>query len=162
MSLIVRPVAAESADEIDLVATRMRLTLIEVLGEERGGGMYTMDWLRDRVRFHLDPVRSTGAVFVAELDGVVLGHTIVRVDADDDGGRIGLFSTTYVDPVSRRAGVAAALLGEGERWMRAHDLDTSFTYTSTTNDRLIALFGKHGYALVDTRGEMVRLRKLLK
>ena len=156
-SVIVRPIDAASSDEIELVATRMRLTLIEVLGEARGATMYTLDWLRDRVRFHLDPSRSAGAVFVADIDRAIVGHTIVRVDADDAGAPIGLFSTTSVDPGARGRGVASALLDEGERWMRARSLSVFYTYTSTTNVKLIRLFEKRGYAIVDVRGEMLRL-----
>ena len=34
-----------STDEIELVAARMRQTLIEVLGEEEGTALSSMDWL---------------------------------------------------------------------------------------------------------------------
>lgn len=155
--MIVRPVRE---DEIDVVALRMRLTLVEVLGEARGTAMYDLDWLRDRVRFHLDPARSTGAVYVAEDDGgAVVGHTIVRVDEDEDGRPIGLFSTTYVEPAARRGGVASALIAAGEAWFRGKGMQTAWTYTSAGNDRLIRLYRKHGYEVVDRRGDMIRIRK---
>lgn len=159
-TLRVRPLDAESEAELDLVAERMRATLEEVLGEERGRAMYTLDWLRDRVRFHLDPARSTGAVFVAE-DGAIVGHTIVRVEQDEDGSRFGLFSTTYVAPTHRRAGVAKGLLARGEAWMREHGMRRAATDTSATNEKLISLYEQHGYAIVLRAGEMVRLAKAL-
>jgi len=50
--------------------------------------------LRDRVLFHLDPEKSTSAVFLLENNaGRVTGHTIVRVEREDSGKEIGLFST---------------------------------------------------------------------
>lgn len=160
--VVVRPIGPHAPREIALVAERMRQTLVEVLGEARGTALYTMEWLVDRVRFHLDPARSTGAVFLAEsTDGGIAGHTIVRVEAEDDGRRIGLFSTIYVDPAERRSGVAAALLRRGELWMAEHALRHAVTYTAETNARLIALFEKHGYAIVDAREQMVKLERAL-
>lgn len=67
--MVIRPV---EECEIEIIAERMRATLVEVLGEARGQAMYTMEWLRDRVCFHLDPARSTGAVLVAEEAGGVV------------------------------------------------------------------------------------------
>ncbi|MBK7402174.1 MAG: GNAT family N-acetyltransferase [Myxococcales bacterium] len=149
---LVRPVEDH---EIELVAERMRATLVEVLGEARGQAMYTMDWLRDRVRFHLDPRRSTGAVLVAEEAGAVVGHTIVRVESDGTG----LFSTTYVVPAARRRGVAQALLLAGEAWLSAHPIRELATCTARDNGRLIGLFRAHGYEETDATDEMVRLGK---
>jgi GNAT superfamily N-acetyltransferase len=158
----IREIDAGSEMEIDLVATRMRATLEEVLGEERGREMYSMEWLRDRVRFHLDPARSTGAVFVAEDGEAIVGHTIVRIERDDDAGPFGLFSTTYVAPSHRRAGVAKLLLARGEAWMRAHAMSSAATDTSESNTKLIQLFEQHGYAITLRAGTMVRLTKSLR
>ena len=41
----IRAIDPQSRAEVELVASRMRQTLVEVLGEEVGGNMYTMDWL---------------------------------------------------------------------------------------------------------------------
>lgn len=149
---LVRPVQDH---EVELVAERMRATLVEVLGEARGQAMYTMEWLRDRVRFHLDPSRSTGAVLVAEEARFVVGHTIVRVEADGTG----LFSTTYVEPTARRRGVARHLLLAGEAWLSAHPIRELATCTARDNGRLIGLFRAHGYEETDATDEMVRLGK---
>ena len=40
---LIRALNPTSAEEIELVAARMRLTLIEVLGEEAGRSLYSMD-----------------------------------------------------------------------------------------------------------------------
>ncbi len=166
-ALRIRPLDPARDDEVALVAERMRLTLIEVEGEAVGGTMYTPEWLRDRVRFHLDPARCTGAVLLAEgAGGAIDGHTIVRVEhAADDGRRVGLFSTTYVTPAARRGGLASALLAAGERWMVDHGLSEAWTWTSATNTPLIRLYARHGYAEAErgahpaTGTPMVRLAR---
>jgi hypothetical protein len=35
--------------------------------------MYTLDWLQERVRHHLD--QDIGQVFLAEAEGVIVAHT---------------------------------------------------------------------------------------
>lgn len=152
----IRRINPHADTEIDLVAARMRLTLMEVIDPQRGDAMYTMDWLRDRVRYHLDPSRQA-AVFLAEADdGTIVGHTIVRVQREDDG-EVGLFSTTYVVPEARRDGIAQALLQRGEDWMRAQRMTRAATYTSKSNEKLIRLYESRGYAIDLRSDEMVRL-----
>lgn len=161
MSPRLRALDASAAEDIALVASRMQSTLIEVLGRARGESMYSMDWLIDRVNFHLDPARSTGAVFVAEAAcGDVLGHTIVRVERED-ARTFGLFSTTFVVPEARSCGVARLLVDEGERWMSAARLPEAVTYTSSTNTKLIRLFERRGYVLAPANHEMVQLSRSL-
>jgi GNAT superfamily N-acetyltransferase len=157
-----RPLDPDSAAEVDLVAHRMRETLIEVVGTERGQSLATLDWLRARVRWHLDPAACTGAVLLAEdRDGRVVGHTIVRVDAENEDQPVGLFSTTWVAPEVRRRGVADRLLDAGEAWMRGAGMTRGCTWTAHDNHRLIALYNKRGYAIVETTDEMVRLARAL-
>ena len=64
-AVTIRPINAANDAEIDWVAAGMRQTLIEVEGEVRGADLYSMDWLRARVRWHLDKNQSTAAVLVA-------------------------------------------------------------------------------------------------
>jgi GNAT superfamily N-acetyltransferase len=140
----------------------MRETLIEVVGHERGTSMYTMDWLIQRVLFHLDPNQSTAQVYVSEsLDGQINGHCIVRKEIDEQGVPYGLFSTTYVEPQCRRLGIANSLLVQGEEWMRGLGLTVAATATSKTNKKLINMYFKHDYKIVVTTDEMVRLEKQL-
>lgn len=96
----IRPIDPARNDEIELVASRMHETLVEVLGPETGGSLYSMEWLRQRVRQHLDPQQLTGEVFLAELGGDggatrPARHAIVREDRDEEGQPIGLISTIY-------------------------------------------------------------------
>lgn len=162
----IREIDPNSDDEIALVAQRMRDTLIEVEGPANGVALYTMDWLRERVRWHLDPGKALAKVLLAvDEGGQIVGHTIVRRESTDAGAHFGLFSTTYVVPASRRFGIAQRLLEAGEEWMHQHALPVSATWTSSTNTPLIRLYARNGYAQVErhphpvTGTLMVKLEK---
>lgn len=158
----IRRLVASAERDIALVATRMRETLVEVLGEERGAALYGMEWIRERVLFHLDAAKSTAVVLLAELeDGQIAGHTIVRREQEETGRVVGLFSTSFVARPYRRRGIAAAMLVAGEDWLRTHNLAAAVTYTSANNQPLIGLYRKHGYDVVDARADMVKLEKRL-
>ena len=104
----IRELNPQSESEILLVAQRMRQTLVEVLGEEKGGSMYTMEWLVDRVRWHLNPSNTNGRVFLSEnRNGEIIAHAIARID---HGSSFGYFSTIFVEPSSRRSGIASLLM----------------------------------------------------
>lgn len=136
----------------------MRRTLMEVLGDEEGESLYTMDWLERRVRYHLDPLQCLGQIFLCVLpDGERLGYTIVRREES----ALGLFSTTYVEPAWRRRGVAQALIRRGEDWMRQLGLSRAATYTAETNFRLQQLYLSNGYALIAGESGFVKLVKEL-
>lgn len=140
-----RPLDPARESELDFVAEGMHKTLLEVEGRE----LYPREWLRDRAAFHLDPVRCTGAIFVAvDAAGALVGHGLVRIEADEQSPRFGLFTTTWVEPRARRAGIAHRLLERGEQWMRGHALPEAATWTSATNAKLIGLYARHGYAQV--------------
>ncbi len=140
---------AEDTVEIARVAERMRATLIEVEGAETGAAMYSMDWLQDRVRFHLDPAQSQARVLIArDAQGANVGHTIFRIESANDR-RYGLISTTYVLPEARRAGWAAQFLAQAHAWFLAQGVSESCTWTSSTNTPLIQLYSKHGYRIVE-------------
>lgn len=144
----IRDLDPACAAEVDLVARRMRATLVEVEGEEAGTALYTMDWLRERVRWHLDPANCAGRVILStDAAGAITGHAIVREEKDEAGRAFGLFSTVFVDPPLRRAGIASRLLDEGEAWMRGRRLPEAATWTSSANAKLIALLVPRGYGI---------------
>lgn len=128
--------------------------------------MYSMDWLRDRVRWHLDG-RAAEVVVAEDPAGAIVGHTIYRIEADADDAPFGLVSTTYVVPQARRLGVAQQLLARAESWFRGHGLPQCCTWTSSTNAPLIALYARNGFMQVEralnelTHTPMVRLAKQL-
>jgi len=150
--------------EIILVAERMHATLMEVEGK----ALYDLDWLIRRVRWHLDPASSQARVRLGIDDsGAIVGHTMYRIEADDKAQAFGLVATSYVVPNSRRQGFADAFLGDAQAWFRWQGLPLAATWTSSTNEALIALYARHGF-LEDQRGPndltgttMVRLAKRL-
>jgi len=157
-SFSIQPVSFDDEQRVQLVAQRMRSTLIEVIGQVRGEAMYSLDWLIERVRFHLDGESCRGQVWCAEGDtGDYLGHTIVRVE--NGKPEFGLFSTIYVEPHARRLGVARALVRHGEAWMREQNLTRFATNTGAHNRKLICLFESLAYSIVLRDGEMVQLAR---
>lgn len=165
---LTRALTADDDDDIAWVAQGMRQTLIEVEGEAQGTALYTMAWLEQRVRFHLDPSLATAEVQLASAtSGERAGYTIVRAERDDAGQPYGLVSTTYVRPAWRRHGLSKRLLAEGEAWFRAQGLPAAATWTSATNTKLIGLYEGAGYAIDAehthevTGTRMIRLRKRL-
>jgi GNAT superfamily N-acetyltransferase len=158
----IRAIDPQSRAEVELVASRMRQTLVEVLGEEVGGSMYTMDWLIQRVLWHLDPNQCVGQVFLSEdSEGRITGHTIVRIERDQAGKQIGLFSTFFVEPGSRNQAIATSFVVHGEKWMVEHGTHTAMTYTAETNDRLKNLLVSLGYQAVAVKNQMTALSKSL-
>ncbi|WP_431048527.1 GNAT family N-acetyltransferase [Roseateles sp. L2-2] len=167
--MLLRPISLLDTAAIDLVAERMRATLIEVEGEDAGGAMYTMDWLLDRVRWHLDG-RDAEVIVAEDATGRILGHTIYRIESDAGSlspAPFGLISTTYVVPEARRLGVAHRLLTHAEAWFRERRVQLACTWTSETNSPLIGLYARNGYVEAErgpnqlTQTMMVRLAKPL-
>lgn len=147
-NLFIREISPQSAAEVELVACRMQATLIEVEGEDNAAKLHSLDWIRERVRWHLHNPAVCGKVLLATLGGgEIIGHTILRREHDTDAVPFGLISTTYVLPEFRRLGVATRLLEEGEVWFNALGLSRSSTWTSATNCKFIRLYEKHGYAI---------------
>ena len=158
----IRAINPQSRVEVELVASRMRQTLVEVLGEEVGANMYTMDWLIQRVLWHLDPNQCVGQVFLSEdSEGHITGHTIVRIQLDETGKKIGLFSTFFVEPGSRNQAVATSFVVHGEKWMLDHGMTTAMTYTAESNDRLKSLLISLGYRAGTAQNQMIALSKSL-
>ena len=147
--MVIREIDAANAAEVRLVAQRMRDTLIEIEGVERGTEMYSLGWLEDRLRWHLNPDRTTAQVLVATDDeGVILGHTIYRIESPEIEP-FGLISTTYVLPSARKSGLATKFLVCAHQWFVSHDVTSSCTWTSSSNVPLISLYKKFGYQIVD-------------
>ena len=166
-SFVLRDLDRSIEADLEWVALGMHLTLIEVEGE-KGCQAYPLAWTRARLRELLDPAKHTAHVFLAVAQddpAAIAGHTILRVNAMPDGRRYGLVSTTYVDPSHRRAGLADRLLDRGEAWILAQGMTEAATWTSARNERLIRLYGKHGYAVTESGSNdgttMVRLTKAL-
>ena len=146
-TVIIKTIDQSDIGDIELVAKKMKLTLMEVIDPEVGGQMYTDDWLIDRVVQHLDN-RLRGKVLIAVQGDNNIGHTILRLESKDNK-QFGLFSTIYVDPEYRRNDVASLLIEKAEAWFLENNLNRFVTYTSKMNQKLIHLFEKHGYKVTD-------------
>ena len=146
--MMIRQIDPRSADEIALVAARMRQTLVEVLGEEEGTALYSMDWLLQRVRWHLDPAQTTARVYVAEnAEGRITGHAIARIERDDSTGPYGYFSTIFVEPNSRNKGLARSLILEVESWLTSMKMPRIVYNTAANHSKLIRLFEREGFQI---------------
>jgi GNAT superfamily N-acetyltransferase len=138
--------AADDERLIARVAEGMRATLIEVEGEAKGTALYTMDWLRERVHWHLTHPCASVLLLRSLADERLAGYSIVRREVEGSEA-FGLVSTTYVWPTWRRQGLAQRLLEAGEAWMREQALQVACTWTSESNLPLISLYSRRGYVV---------------
>jgi ribosomal protein S18 acetylase RimI-like enzyme len=160
---IIRRMNPGSDKELTLVATRMKDTLVEVLGEEKGGNMYTMEWLQQRVRQHYNGEYIAQILVSEKRNGDITGHIILRQETDENEEDIGLISTLYVEPESRKKSIATQLIAHGEKWIAEQGLKKAVTHTADTNTVLIQLLEKNGYSIVgkDKKKDMIILEKSL-
>jgi len=159
---LIRPLDAEDADEVDLVAARMRETLVEVLGLQRARAVHSEAEIRERLLWHVDPLPGRQALALVSVDsrGSLSGHTLLRVEREHERD-VGLVATTYVAPPYRRQGVAARLLAAGETWLSSQGVVELVTYTDAHNTPLQELYRKHGYGATSLADDWVRLCRLL-
>ena len=153
----------QDSKELPIIASRMRDTLIDVLGVEIGSSMYSLEWLRDRAVSHLDG-RLSGAIYIARFgpENQHVGHIIIRQE-EDERGHYGLVTTAYVLPEMRRKGIADALLDAAHAWFSSQQLLRTATDTGENNHPLIALYARHGYEIIfhSQEKQMVRLGREL-
>jgi ribosomal protein S18 acetylase RimI-like enzyme len=157
---MIREIDPDSREEIELVAKRMRLTLIDVLGDEKGTALYTMQWLIDRVRWHLAPERRA-KIYLAETQDGIAGQAIARIENDDSGNPYGYFSTIYIEPQSRRQGIARILMDQVEEWFIEQKVPKVTYNTAVHHVRLKKIFELRGYKVTLEESEMVQLTKHL-
>lgn len=156
----IREIDPQSETEIKLVAQRMRQTLVEVLGQQQGEAMYSMDWLIDRVRGHLDSNNTEGRIFLSENeDGEIIGHAIARID---HGSKFGYFSTIFVEPKARNNGIAHSLVNHVESWISGRCMPKIVYNTSEKHTAILNLFKSMGYEITHSESAMVQLTKVLR
>jgi ribosomal protein S18 acetylase RimI-like enzyme len=61
----------------------------------------------------------------------------------DDAGYV---QRLAIRPDAQRRGIGLALLGDGLRWLRAHNARSAFVNTQVDNDRALALYERAGFA----------------
>jgi ribosomal protein S18 acetylase RimI-like enzyme len=160
MEISIRELNPDSESEILLVAQRMRETLIEVLGEEKGTAFYTMEWLVDRVRWHLDSSQTAAKIFLIEgYQQQIIGHAIARIETDSEGSSFGYFSTIFIEGNSRKQGLAQALIETVEAWLMSMKMPKIVYNTAKNHFALIRLFERNGFKIAHEESEMVQLVK---
>ncbi|OYZ13502.1 MAG: hypothetical protein B7Y39_17470 [Bdellovibrio sp. 28-41-41] len=157
----IREIDPNSIEEISLVANRMRQTLVEVLGEEKGTALYSMEWLLERVRWHLDSEQTSAKIFLIEEYSKIVGHAIARIEKDGCTSAYGYFSTIFVEPKSRNKGVANSLVLHVETWLKQMKIPKIVYNTAENHLKLIRLFERNGFKITAKDKEMVQLTKLL-
>jgi GNAT superfamily N-acetyltransferase len=158
----IRDLNPSQHSEIELVANRMRSTLVDVLGKDKGESLYSIDWLINRVNEHIDMGDKSKVILVESEKGIIVAHAIVRIDADEEGNEFVFFSTIYVLPESRKSGVASLIINTVDEWCVKKSLSRIIYNTATDNHRLIRLYEKHGYSIILHDGDMVKLEKVIK
>jgi len=159
----VRPLNIKSESEKDLIAKRMRLTLIDVMGEEKGSDFYPSSFFKERLEWHLNLEDKCGVLVCESEAKDILSHVIVRVEKDSDihYRPFGFFSTIYVVPKWRRKGIARLMINEVHKWCLERNLSKVTYSTAINNDGLLSLLKELKYVEFKRAYEMVSLVKSL-
>jgi ribosomal protein S18 acetylase RimI-like enzyme len=130
MSPIIRDFAPEyRAAVVDLSLRAWEPVFASIESVLRGSGVFALQypdgWVpaqRSAVEHACDELR----LWVAELDGAVVGFVAVRLHADD---RMGEIHMVAVDPGRQRRGVGGALTRHALAWMAEQGMTTAMVET---------------------------------
>ena len=101
-------------------------------------------WRLDRPGLD-DAIHATASARVrvaADRDGAVVGYVVTGRSADR-----GYVQRLAVDPTVRRAGIGAALVIDGLRWLRRRHTLSAVVNTQVANDGALALYRRLGFVL---------------
>ena len=152
----IRPLQSNSIEEIQLVASRMKLTLIDVMGDQKGSNFYSEEWLLDRVFWHVNLGSNAEIFLCTDESGNIVAQAIVRKEKESDR-EFGYFSTIYVEPASRRKGAAKLLIAKVLEWCHSRNLPKIIYNTATNNTNMIALLQKYEFKIELEAEGMVQL-----
>jgi RimJ/RimL family protein N-acetyltransferase len=134
--------AAEPGDAAALVA------LANAVSAEPEAWLISTGWrgVSEERRF-LRAVRRhpDAAVFVAELDGELVGRLSLARDQHPASGHVADLGL-MVDVGHRRAGIGRALMEAAAEWARAHDVSKLELHVFPWNEPAIKLYESLGYA----------------
>jgi putative acetyltransferase len=94
---------------------------------------------------------------VAYQDNVPVGCGAIKAFGDDAME----VKRMYVDPASRKAGIASQVLGELERWAHELGYKRCVLETGKRQPEAIALYRKQGYRSIDNYGQYVGVENSL-
>jgi GNAT superfamily N-acetyltransferase len=99
--------------------SELMLQAREELGPTRGGSVFLARELRpDRPEMSArldDPLR---AMWSGTIDGFVVGYASAHDEELDDGSRLGVIDSLFVEPEARSVGVGEALINQVLDWCR--------------------------------------------
>ena len=88
------------------------------------------------------------AVFVADVDGQVMGYAFATVKAESWKAlahEAGYVHDLVIDPAAQRRGLGAALLERAVRWIEAQGVSQIMLWTAMPNKTAHALFKRAGF-----------------
>jgi GNAT superfamily N-acetyltransferase len=93
---------------------------------------------------------TEGGVFVAEQDGVLVGHACLfgrmrSAEADEDGRMYAFLAELYVQPAWRGRGIGKALLARAERHARALGMESLELKVYAANRQAIDFYASCGW-----------------
>jgi len=101
--------------------------------------------------------RDDAVVFVAELDGRVVGYVYAGIEPrswKELRDEAGFIHDVYVDAAARRGGVATALLEAAADWLARRGMPRIVLWTAAPNEAARRLFERLGFR--HTMSEMTR------
>lgn len=131
------------ATKDDLAAIR---GLWEAMEEELGGP----PWVRETWDEELVDVErrlQDAAIFLAEEDGTAIGF----LGLDFRNPKVAEVQSVYVEPASRRRGVAAALIAQAAEMSREHGYDHMHLDVLSSNHGALAVYERLGFVVYQQR-----------
>jgi len=88
--------------------------------------------------------RRNYPIFVAELDGRLVGFLVCRVDEG-----VVWAEALYVDPAYRRQGIGSRLYDQAEALAQAHGEPTVYNWVHPNNQAILAFLARRGYRVLN-------------
>lgn len=118
--MLIRPHRRDDADRMaEILAAGWRQSYAHFMPADFFAPRADPDWRRAEIAGWLDedfnPEVET--IFVAELDGRVIGFIHMELGDKGDLGATGIVNLLYVDEVAQKRGAGRGLMAEGARWL---------------------------------------------
>lgn len=104
--------------------------------------------IQEHVRQHWEKKNKLARIFVASLEGVVVGYLTVTcriLGPDTTFQRMGVVEKLFVEKQLRKSGVGRALLAEAGRWFKRQRIDKAFLQVDIRNTAGVRAWKKMGF-----------------